>query len=128
LDLAGIKELVSLAKSTRRDLDKTHQAMERVRPLFGELTSHAGEIATSAVDLVAGLQDLQDNVAGWDSVQLSEHDLDIIGGSWKEVENASLAWMHVFEEQRLNPSAKARVGKDEAVVRSLRRPSAFDQK
>ena len=121
LDLAGIEELLSLAKSTRRDLDKTHQALETVRPLFGELTSHAGEIATSAVDLVAGLQDLQDSVAGWDSVQLSEDDLEIIVDSWKEVENASLAWMHVFEEQGLKPPAKARVKKDEAVVRSLRR-------
>lgn len=112
MDLADIEKLLSLAKSTRRDLDKTHQALEKVRPLFSELTSQAASIAASAVDLVGGLQEVQDQAAEWDSVKLSDDDVAAIEDSWKSVEQACLAWMHVFQEQGLKPPAKLRVKTD----------------
>lgn len=104
LGLADIELLLGTLRGTRRDLEKSLVGLQAVRPLFGSVVEGAEALEHSVDEMVDGLQRLQNDIATWKDVGLTEADVKKVGISWAEVKDSCTLWMDVVNAQGIVPS------------------------
>ncbi|KAI1496683.1 hypothetical protein F5X99DRAFT_424351 [Biscogniauxia marginata] len=104
LGLADIEKLLTILRSTRRDLETTSTALQAVRPLFGSVVEGAEALETATSDMADELQRLVDDIDLSTDVGLSSEDVDAIGKSWVEVKESCTLWLDVVNAQGIVPA------------------------
>ena len=99
LQLADIVTLLSVLKSTKRDLDSAFHGLSTIQPIFRNVVNAAQGFEDTTTTMADGLQALQDDLDLLQQVKLTQQDVEEIGNSWSALKVAALTWIDTVNRQ-----------------------------